>query len=104
MRAPLAAAGIGLALVWLVSPHVFEQFSAAREKVVRDEVPVTAAELRIPIPGDPAFDSLSPPFAAISRIRNDSASTLVVSIALDDSEICRARIGPSRAASSGARR
>jgi hypothetical protein len=43
MRAPIAAAGIGLALAWLVSPHVYRQLPAARNKVIRSAVPVTAA-------------------------------------------------------------
>ena len=94
MRARVAAAGISLALAWLVSPHVYGQFSAARGKVVRSAVPVTVGALRVPIPSDPIFESLRPPFAAISRIRNDSASTLLVSIALDDVEVCRAEIAP----------
>ncbi len=93
MRA-VVAAGIGLALAWLVSPHVYGQFPAARDKVVRSPVPVTAPALRVPIPRDPIFESLRPPFAAISRIRNDSASTLVVSIALDDVEVCRTEVAP----------
>ena len=94
VRRRVAAAVAGVVLALLLAPHTYSQFPAVRIKVIRAAVGVTGETLRVPIAANRDLEFLTAPFAAIAAIRNDSALTIAIDIALDDLTICRADIAP----------
>src|SRR5262245_40793999 len=83
-------------LAWLIAPHTYAEFRSVRQKVVRTPVAASGGQLLVPVPQEPSLGELRTPFAAISRIRNDGTSPLIVQVVVDGRSICDADIAPGR--------
>ena len=95
MRIP--AAGLAAALlIWIIAPHIYDEFPGARVKVVRGPMPAAAARFEIPIGVRPTLARLQPPFALIVRVRNDGSSPVMFTIELDGYARCSEEIAPGK--------
>src|SRR5687767_11785742 len=88
----------GALIVWLITPLLYAEFAATREKVVRTPVASEGGQLLVPIPAMASLTRLQSPFAVIARISNDGPEAVVIQVAADDHEICTVElpVGASR--------